>query len=194
MTTPTPTPTLKLARLPAGVAIVDKNGLPTPYFKRLWDQQCTSIETVVNAQGGLIDAITAANAAADAANTAAAAANDTAQQVGADAALTNSYISPDSVLTCSTTTITIAAHTRHYADGSSVAVNGGSVACSTATDIDYVYYNDSSMAGGAVAYLMSVGTQPAQVGGVHVVGAVTVPAVGTTPGGKGPLLPGYVEA
>lgn len=189
----------RLPRLLSNTAIADNNGRPTAPFIVWWQTVVTQIEKAVNAivtLTGITDdfatAITNAQNAADAATTAAATANAAAAAAAKESALNNSYISPDSVLTATTTTITVASHTRHYGDGTSVSVTGGTVAATGMGDDDYVSYSDPTRAGGSVTYLVST-TAPAQTGNTHVVGAITIPTSGTGIGGVGPKRPGYVE-
>lgn len=132
-----------------------------------------------------------AQAAAEAAQTQADAAQAEAEAIKREAALTGSYIEPDSVITATPTDITIASHTRYYADGTSVAVTGATVPATAPADVDYVSYVDVDRTGGAVTYVVST-TPPVQTGDTHVVGAVTIPAVGTANGGRGPSRPGEV--
>jgi hypothetical protein len=190
---------IKLPRLPANVPLVDANGAPTITFSLWWQEIASQIEASVNAVVDAQNAANAANAAAASANAAAVAANtaasnaqSTADSTARDQALVNSYIVPSSVVTSSPLTITITAHTRFYADGTSVAVSGGTVpTLGGAGQDDYVYYLDPSRAGGAVTYQVAL-TNPAQTGNTHVVGAVTVPAAGSSAGGSGPARPGQV--
>jgi hypothetical protein len=195
----------RLPRLLSNTAIADNAGRPSAPFIVWWQTVVTQIEKAVNAivtLTGITDdfatAITNAQNAANTANTAAATANAAAATAAAaaaaaakESALNNSYISPDSVLTTTTTVITVAAHTRHYGDGTSVSVSGGTVAATGTGDLDYVYYSDPTRAGGTVTYICST-TEPAQTGDTHVVGAATIPTSGTGVGGGGPKRPGYV--
>lgn len=181
--------TLKLPRLPIGW---DKQ---PQLFERYWDEAMTSIEKSLNAILSLPEiqaAIDAANAAAAAANTAATSAGAAATAAAQETALVNSYITPSTILSATSTTITIASHVRHYADGTTASVTGGTIAATAVSDVDYVSYSDPTRAGGSVTYAVST-TQPPQTGSTHVVGAVTIPATGTQAGGDGPQKPGHVE-
>lgn len=205
---------LRLPRLSSASAIVDPDGKPNGTMILWWQQVVTQIEGAIQAIVSLTGiqsqfdqalqqaqrATTAAQAAATAASTAAAAAQAQADAAQAqadaarrEAALTASYIDPASVLTASPTTITVAAHTRHYGDGTSVPVDAGTVGATASGDVDYVFYSDPARAGGSVTYQVAT-TQPAQTGDTHVVGAVSIPTTGTQEGGDGPRLPGYVIA
>lgn len=189
---------LKLPRLPAIQHIVDKNGAPTVLFQQWWQQAMVQIETSINGIQAAIDAAAAANAAAAAANTAATTANNAADAASADNAIANSGV-VGLTMTASdagaSATITISAHTRVYADGTSAAVLGGSITGLAYSTSYYVYYHDAAHAGGAVSYLYSTSASAAiQAGDVHSVGAVTTPAAAGAPkDGKGNLAPGIVE-
>lgn len=200
---------LKLPRLISGAAIVDQQGKPNGTMVQWWQQVVTQIETAIKlivqltgiqdqfeialqqAQQATADAQAAAQAAQGAAD-AAQVQTDAAKR---EAAIQGSYIEPASVVTASTTTVFIAAHTRYYpqttGDPIAVSVNAGSAPATGATDTDYVYYLDPDRAGGAVDYQVTT-TPPTQTGDTHVVGAVTVPNTGTSDGGEGPRRPGYV--
>lgn len=196
----------RLPRLPPNAGIVDATGLPSAVFMQCWQQVVQKIESSINGIQAALDAAalahaaaetaqtaaTAATTAAGAANTAATAAQATATSVGKEQALINSYIDPSSVLTTTPTMISIAAHTRHYADGPTAAVNAGTVATTATGVTDYVTYVDAARTGGTVTYVASE-TQLSQGGNVHVVGAITVPATGSATGGTGPRKPGFVE-
>lgn len=197
---------INLSDLQQNLAVVDGDGRPSPVFLRFINGAIKSLKNGVNSLIDVQNAVDAANAAAAAATAAAATANATAATATAaaatansataanarEAAIVNSYISPDSVLSASPTLVTVASHTRFYADGTSVAVSGGTVAATAPGDVDYISYSDPARAGGAVTYVAAI-TQPAQSGDTHVVGAVSVPTTGTSSGGVGPRKPGYVE-
>lgn len=194
---------VRTAQLQQSIPIVDGQGRPTPAFVTLINTNNGNVVAAVNAlaavpeiQAALQGLDDATQAAQQAASNAAQAAGQAQQQTDAtkrEAALQGSYIDPASVLTASPTTITIAAHTRRYADGTSVPVNSGTVPATGQGDTDYVYYVDQTRAGGAVTYAVST-TAPAQTGDTHVVGAVVIPTTGTQQGGDGPRQPGYVTA
>jgi len=196
---------VKLPRLLSGAPIVDADGRPTLSFTRYWQQFAEQIERVFNAIAqilGITDqldealkqaqrAIETAQEAAQTAQEAASQAQEQTDSVKRETALQNSYIEPSSVVSATTATITIIAHTRYYGDGTSVAVNGGTVSATAAGDTDYVAYEDPDRSGGTVTYLVGT-TPPVQSGDLHVVGAVRIPATGTEDGGEGPRRPGYV--
>lgn len=190
---------LKLPRLQRTISIAGKDGKPALEFHQWWALFAKNIEDAFNQLEAAVAAIAAAQAAADAANAAAAAANSAAEaasaaatgaQDAADAAaaqtnLVNSY---PSGLTLSSSdagtnaSISISAHTRVYADGSSVSVNSGALTGLTYSTLYYVYYDDVARTGGAVTYASTTSaTTAAQTGNRHLVGSVTTPA-----GGGGP--------
>jgi hypothetical protein len=180
-----------LADLQGTIPVVDAQGLPTPMFLRFLNTTVRALKTGINNLIDVQNAVQAANDAAALATAAAATAATATQAVAKDQALVNSYITPSSVLTASVSTITIANHVRHYADGSSVAVIGGTVPATGSGNVDYISYSDPAHTGGNVTYAVST-TAPAQTNDVHVVGAVTIPTTGTVAGGSGPRRPGEV--
>ena len=194
-------PFVRTSTLQQSQAIVDKDGRPAAWFVRLINDNNGNVTEAINQIAQLpaiqealleLDAATqAANAAAAAAQAAANGAQTSTDAQKREAALQGSYIEPDSVVTASTTTITIAGHTRKYADGTSATVSGGNVPATGMGDIDYVSYVDAARTGGAVTYAAST-TPPVQTGDTHVVGAVTIPTTGTADGGAGPRRPGFV--
>jgi hypothetical protein len=193
-------PIVRIPRFEQRNPFVDRDGrLSNEAHRRLNDafqtieQALTAIATILGIQEELEAAVATANAAAASAQAAADAAAGQAAAAAREQALVNSYIEPASVLTASPTTITIAAHTRYYADGTNVAVSGGTIGATAEGDTDYVFYDDPMRAGGTVTYQVST-TPPVQTGDRHVVGAVNVPLTGNpdNPGGSGPRPPGYV--
>lgn len=195
-------PFVRTSTLQQSQSIVDKDGRPVAWFVRLINDnngnvvqainQIAQLPAIQEALANLDAATQAANAAAAAAQAAADGAQTSTDAQKREAALQGSYIEPDSVITASTTTITIAAHTRLYADGTSASVSAGTAAATGMGDSDYVSYVDADRDGGAVTYIAST-TPPVQTGDTHVVGAVTIPTTGTVDGGNGPRRPGFVE-
>lgn len=190
---------LDIPPLPAGAAIADRDGLPSLAFSAYWQQ---TIEAIV----GSVNAVIAAQAAADAANTAAAsadaaatAAQDTADAITAGSALSSSYVSGCTIAATDAgtdATITISAHTRHYPqpDGTTVdvSVSGGSITALAYSTFYYIYYDDAARAGGAVTYHATTSdSTAAQLGDRHTVGGVMTPAALAAPtGGTGVRAPG----
>lgn len=172
--------------------------LPDPRSVRQFEQ-------LLNEFIGVAEAVIAAQSAAEAANTAAATANaaaDTALTVAdtvtVDSAISNSSATGllvDANDAGASATITISAHTRVYGDGTSVAVNAGSVTGLAYSTSYWVIYNDPTRAGGAVVYTASTSVQGNGIPtGQHFVGAVTTPAAAAPPTTGNPVRPpGFAE-
>lgn len=188
-----------LMRLDVWRSVVDGDGKPVPFFVADWQRTMERIEAQFLSQGQAIAAIEAANAAASQAQAAASSANDAAAAVTASNALQGSFVTPDSVLSATsagaTSTITIAAHSRVYVDGVTVAVNGGSVTGLNQQTTYRIYYDDAERAGGAVTYFATTSAdEAAQIGNRHSVGAITTPSVTTgSSTGNTTRPPGYVS-
>lgn len=180
--------TLKLPRLPVSY---------TPeQLARWWQLAMSQIE----AQFGAVDAALAAQAAADAANTAAAAAQTAANdaQAAADGiavtdALRTSYVTGLTLTATdagSDVTVTISAHTRHYGDGTSVSVSGGSITGLAYSTSYWVGYVQPSRAGGSVTYAAATSIQGNGItADYHFVGAVVTPAALGGPVDGLPVVP-----
>jgi hypothetical protein len=177
--------------------LADKTGL-----KRWGQKICEQLEAaiadiqaqVTDIQDALDAALQAQADAADAASDAAAAQTE-AETVKRDDAISASTTSPGTILSAadvgSNATITIAAHTRKYGDGTSVSVNGGSISGRAFSTTYYVYYTQTSRAGGAVSYQSTTDPNTAlttAAAGRHYCGKVTTPADGggSTSGGFTP--------
>lgn len=183
---------IRLDRLMRGDQIQSNDGV-SQRFQRLWQETVEKIEAAfeyvnsVNAgQQATLDALTAAQALA-------ASAKQQAEATDNNLAIVNSKTNPIDGLLSATSdgSITISAHTREYADGTSVAVNAGSV--TNAGPFVRVYYVDAARTGGAVTYLATTG-EITQTGNVHVIGGVSIPAAGSPPtSGTGTTPPGYVR-
>jgi type II secretory pathway pseudopilin PulG len=189
---------LRLPRLQNTTTVTDKDGRPSQPFQRYWQSFAEQIENAINIIVQITDkqdefdqALEQAKQATQDAQDAAEEAKQAAAAQKRESALQASYIDPASVLSADTTTITIAPHTRRYADGTSAAVNGGAIAATDPGDTDYVFYVDPDREGGVVTYEVGT-TPPVQTGDTHVVGAIIIPATGTADGGEGPRPPGYV--
>lgn len=181
---------LKLDRMQRQVNYFDPRGLPTMQMQVLWQRHCEALEAFatrisqqVSDNTNLLTQILAAQAKSDAALA-------TATEVKQTTTLAGSYTDPVSVLTAdSTGTVTIAAHTRRYLDGTSVAVDGGSVA--GLSGYVTVYYDDAGREGGAVSY-QGTTSAVSQEGHRHIVGSVQIPGAGEPPAtGSGPSGPGF---
>jgi hypothetical protein len=155
-----------------------------PRLQKLFNKAFGQIETQINDILGVQAATAAANAAAAAADAAAVAAQTTADDITSANALGNSYVTGATITATDAgadVTITISAHTRHYPqpDGTTVdvAVSGGSLTARAYSTTYYIYYDDASRAGGAVAYQSTTSeATAAQIGDRHTVGGVTTPA------------------
>ena len=174
-------------------------------FERYWDETLTNLEKTLNA---ILDipaiqaAVTAAQAAAVTAKAAADSARNVADNQVRETSIVNSYtsVATGSVLTVDAAgTVTVQTHTRTYGNSTlnpPVSVTGASVSTTAiANDIIRIYYTDASRSGGTVSYQYTIDptTPPVQTGDIHVVGAVRVPATGTTPG-IGVTPPGYIDS
>lgn len=190
----------RLPRLPRNVQLIDpKTGFPTQSFQQWWQSVVVKVETQEGTQDDLLAAVIAAQTAADDAQTAA----DTAQaaaviadtaadaaQTSADGANSVASLTSSGVTGCTITatdaganvTVTISAHTRVYGDGTSVAVNGGSVTALPYSTDEFIYYDQASRLGGAVTYAATTSdTTAAQTGDRHLVGMVSTPAAAAPP-------------
>lgn len=187
---------LQIPRLQASFPIVDDKGQPTQAFMIWWDRVASAIEGSILS---IEDALAAAGIALEAAEVAQAAAE--AAQSAADSAGATSKLSGSGVtdMTFSATdagasaTVTISAHTRVYSDGSTVAVNSGSLTGLAYSTTYYVYYDDAGFAGGAVTYVATTTQSTAiQTGDRHLVGQITTPAaLGAPNDGYKTRPPGY---
>jgi hypothetical protein len=183
---------IRLDRLMRGDQIQGSDGV-SRRFQSLWQETVEKIErafeyvnSVNGAQQATLDALTAAQALA-------ASAKQQANATDSNLALVNSKTNPiDGLLTATSDgVITIGAHFREYADGTSVAVNAGSV--TNTGPFVRVYYMDAARMGGAVTYLATT-DEITQTGNVHIVGGVAIPTAGQPPSaGIGASPPGYVR-
>lgn len=185
---------IRLDRLLKFERIANADGTVNGDFQSKWQRAMEEIENSVNAVIDAQNAADAANAAAAAADAAAAAADaaataaqsaaDNAQTAADDAtaqtAIANSYVTGATVTATdagASATINITAHTRFYANGTSVSVNAGSLTGRSYSTLYYIYYDQASRAGGAVTYQSTTtAADAAQLGDRHVVGSVTTPA------------------
>lgn len=188
----------KLPRIPGTIALVDPStGRVTTEFQRWWQTTMEAIEGQESNQQALLDALITAQASADAAAaaaaaadaaaataaTAAAAAQTSADSVTSDTNISNSYVIGVAIAghdAGASATVNISAHSRLYGDGTTVAVNSGSVTTLAYSTSYYIYYDDPSRAGGAVTYHVTTSIGSAAQSGVnpnrHYVGAVVTPA------------------
>jgi hypothetical protein len=199
-----PTQQLRLNRSQIAAIVGDD-----PDAVRQFEALFANINTAINELAIQVDQIAAAQAAADAANAAAAAADaaaanadaaavaaqGTADQVQAESSLANSSttLSPTDIVASdagASVTITIAAHTRNYNDGTSVAVSAGNVTGVAYSTRVWINYIDIARTGGAVTYLASttvVGNNSSP--GLHLVGQLETPPAAGAPVDGIPVLP-----
>lgn len=163
-----------------------EDGKATQEFQLRWQRAMERIEQRFTDIESVLVAIQAAQATATAAV-------QTANATQAAIGLTNSYTDPVGVLTASSAgTVTIAAHSRVYGDGSTATLNSGSVSGFAPGNYVTIYYSDPARAGGAVAYLGTT-EAVAQTGDRHIVGTATIPAVGSVDSvGSSPTAPGWI--
>jgi hypothetical protein len=93
-------------------------------------------------------------------------------------------------------TISIAAHNRDLSDGRSIAVNSGTITGRAFATVLHVYYDDPTLAGGAVTYAATTTAADALVSDDHphrfYVGTITTPADGGAgTGGSGGIPIGW---
>ena len=204
----------RLERLPRAVSIVDGKGLPTMQYQLFWQRTAEVIESAlaaisdVNAsQQDLLDkiaeilgitanldaAVIAAQEAADAANLAASNAQGAADTAESNSSLATSGTTGLSISAAdagASVTVSISAHNRIYGDGSTVAVNSGSITGLSYSTTYYLYYNDPTRAGGSVTFQATTSqASAAQIGDVHSLGAVMTPAAAAPPSTGRPNLP-----
>lgn len=199
----------ELPKLAIDQSIVEQNGKPSLAFHKWWQLVINKITSIISDLEQQVSDIQAAQAAANAAQTAAATAQTAANtaQIAATTAqnaanttqaitdLTGSGVLGASITATdvgSDVSISISAHTRTYADGTSVSVNSGNLAGLSYSTTYYIYYNDPSRAGGAVSYqATTTASNAVQTGDKHLVGSVTTPAaLGSPSSGKYVLPPG----
>lgn len=189
---------LKLPNLPSGFRVINSDGTPTNVFQIWWQGVTRQIEAAINgvltaleAAGIAVEAAVAAQESADAAQAAAEAAAAAGAATTQQQSLLNSGIInvaiPPLISADDTGDITISAHERRYGDPAlnpTVAVDGGVLSTiGAAGQVFYVYYDDSTRSGGAVAYNYSTDANDAVQGGNrHSVGAVAIPALGNQDG------------
>lgn len=154
------------------------------------DQIDTDLQQVVSDLADAVADITAAMAAATAAQTAA----NTAKR---NDKITASYTVPAEVITATDAgtdvTITVAAHTRIYGDGTQLAVSGTTITGKAFSTLYGIYYDDASTSDTTPTYLSTTNPTVAQnmyVAGRHRVGVVETPADGGAPEVGGGTPPG----
>lgn len=147
---------LRLPRLPTNMQIVDGQGRPIAAFTRFWNEAMQEIEGSIDAVIEAQAAADAASASADAAQAAADSATGAVAGVASLQSLQNSGVDGDTTITShdqvTAVRVIVSDHTRHYGDGTSIAVTGGAINSLNFGQVYYIYYDDPARAGGAVAY------------------------------------------
>lgn len=184
--------TPKLDRIMRQERITDKD-MASQRFQAIWQKTMEAIEAAFGGQQGQITDLATIVARLEAAEAKSDAALTQSAATATEDALAKSFPTPSNILSASSSgTITITAHTRVYGDGTSVAVNGGTLTGWTPGAYVQVYYDDAGRAGGAVAY-QGTTSVIAQAGARHIAGGVLIPAAGEVPSdGASPYPPGYV--
>lgn len=194
--------TLRLTRLDAGIPIVTSDGRPTQQFLRIFNGALGSIEASFNTLEEttedieeLLTTVILLNELIVEAEEAIEAAEEATATITASDSLAKSWVenfTPPVVSADNTGLVTIADHDRHYGNGDVVSVDNDTLATGQAAGTKvYIFYEDAARAGGAVTYQFSTNEAgAAQIGDVHNVGAVEIPAAGTNSGGYA-RPPGY---
>ena len=177
---------VKIAAFQQSRPITDKNGMPTSEFLRSLN---SAFRVLVDAQ----NATAAALAAAAAANTAADNAQAAADASAGETSLVNSFVTnfagASPISADNSGNVTIANHDRQYGNTTlnpTVSVIGGVIATGQVSPaVVRIFYDDPARAGGVVTFHFTVdpADPPVQGGDRHVVGAVEIPAAGTSDGG-----------
>jgi len=155
-------------------------------FQVWWQQVKEAIEKSEAAQQEILDALDQAVGGAGGLNT--------------QMAILGSFSIPTMVVTAAdvgaNVTITIAAHIRHYGNGTELPVAGGSITGKAFSTKYGIYYDDLEMVDSTPAYFATTDLAEAQhnfIAGRHYVGTVTTPADGAaaTTAGSPPAGSGY---
>ena len=184
---------IRLDRLLKWEKVANPDGTPTQAYQLKWQRVMENIEDSVNAVIDAQNAADAANAAAAVATAAAATANNAAEATTAETSIVNSFVKgfagTSPLEADSAGNVTVKSHTRQYGDtvlNPDVAITGAVLAtAAAATSIVRVYYDDATRADGTPTFAFTVdpAASPIQGGDRHVIGAVEIPAAGTSDGG-----------
>lgn len=171
-------------------------------FQKLWQKNCELTEAQLADLSGLVADLAAAVADIATAQAAADAAQAVADAVALSDKISASATDPSVVVTAADVgtdaTITIAAHTRRYGDGTTLAVSGGSLTGKAFSTLYAIYYDDPTTADTTPTYVATTtlkDAQPNAASGRHYVDQITTPADGgpgtggggyQPPGGGGP--------
>jgi hypothetical protein len=187
--------TIKIPDFQQSRAIVDKEGRPFADFIRAINQIFRVLVNNANATNDALTAAGIATAAAATANAAAATAQTAANETMEATALANSYVTGIVVGATDagpSATITISAHNRIYAyvPPTTKTVNAGSVTGLAYSTTYFVYYDQASRLGGAVAYVATTdNANVAQFNNRHSVAQITTPAAAAPPSTGGGVKP-----
>jgi len=191
---------IRLDRLLKWENVTNPDGTPNQAFQAKWQRVMENIEESVNAVIDAQNAADAANAAAVVATTAAATANtaatnaaNAAEATASETSIVNSFVkgfSGASPLEADNAgNVTVKSHTRQYGDtvlNPDIVITGTVLAtAAAAASIVRVYYDDATRADGTPTFAFTVdpAASPIQGGDRHVIGAVEIPAAGTSDGG-----------
>lgn len=173
-------PLPRIPDLQQNVAIVDREGRPTPFFQRYLNTAFRQIVETFEAAG---------------------LAQSTAEASIRELARLSSYPDPTNVLSSvdagsGNSTITIADHTRVYPvqgtyDVDDVPITGGNLTVPNG-QATYVYYDDTTLADPTPTFVATTDAATAQQGtapGRHLVGFITAAGSGGPPTGGGGVFP-----
>jgi hypothetical protein len=180
----------QLPRLPPNFAqMPDRDEL----LQRYWQDLVTTLEEVPAIAAALETAIEEAQDAADLAIAAAVTANEAADAVTSEQSIVSSFVkgfAGNSPLEAdSAGNVTVKNQIRQYGDTAlnpDVPITGSVLATGAAVGaIVRVYYDDPTRADTTPTFLFTVdpAAEPVQGGDRHVIGAVEIPAAGTSDGG-----------
>jgi hypothetical protein len=187
MTTP---PKITLNLLNTAMRLVGEDGKASAQFVQNFNNTLSTLLAAENSTAGvaqgvadLVDQLITLNGLITSVQT-------TQQTQLAMTNLATSHTSPAAVITTSSTgsvgTITIAAHSRVYADGTTVSVSGGSITGLGVPATYYIYYDDAARAGGSVTYQTTTNPSTAsQTGNRHYVGDAAFGSTAGTGSGGG---------
>ncbi len=186
---------IQIPALQAGRPIVTREGAPQTDFQTWINSAFRQLQSAQNATNAALVAAGLATAAAAAANAAADAASSETSIVNS---FVTGFVGTSPLSADNTGLITVANHQRQYGDPTlnpTVNVTGDTFASGASVgDIVRVFYDDPTRAGGGVTYQFTIDPvdPPVQGGDRHVVGAVEIPAAGSSDGGY-VRPPGYTN-
>jgi hypothetical protein len=192
----------RLNRLSMSDSVIDiRNGKATQKFQRDYQANVELTEASIDSLSGsvaslqeIVDRLVAAEQAAGEAVTQVAALQTSSDQQAQMTRVRDSYVDLGTLTATNvggSATVTVADHSRHYlAPIADVAVDGATFTGQPTATTIYIYYDDPTLAGGAVNYVLTInGDQAVATVDIpyrHFVGSVDTPAttgagtVGTT--------------